>query len=303
MNASVETLGFRCELPVEATAEIPTFVSFASPPVNEVYLSVQFASAVADEAVTLADFWPKLRTAFPGLERQPALPRLDERFDAPSASPFPTIPFPFSGAQPPLRYWFTSTDATRLIQVQPDRFWFNWRRVRETDEYPRYHALRPEFQSASSALLESLPEDRRAGAAIDMCEVGYINHVDARGEINPNSHLPLHRIFSFIGEPPAEALVPVEDMQFQLRSVIRGGDGTPLGRTYLNVVPAFRAADRMPIYVIELTVRGKPSGTTLSDALSFLDRGRALIVKTFRDTTSDEFHDKWGIEEETAHHG
>jgi uncharacterized protein (TIGR04255 family) len=295
--SSFLSIGLLLEPALEAHEIALNSVTFASPPVNEVYLSVQFSTPVADEAVALADFWPLVREEFPQLQRQPPLPRLEERFDAvptPQVLQFP-VPFPLGGG--PQRYWFISADSTRLIQLQPDRLWFNWRRTRETDVYPRYQTLRHEFAGLFSTFLSVLPEDRRAGAAIDMCELGYINHIDARGELNPNSHLPLHRILEFIGEPPTEALSPVEDVQVQLRSVLRGHDRSPLGRMYLNASPAFRAADRMPIYLLELTVRIKPTGATTEDALAALDQGHELVVAAFRDVTTEEFHRVWGLED------
>src|SRR4051812_34284793 len=98
-------------------------VTFERPPVNEVVLSVQFATEVVDEVGMLANFWPQVREAFPLHEKQPPLPPMTEEFGLPSGDG-PQFQF-LQGPMAP-RYWFVSSDKTSLIQVQADRFTLNW---------------------------------------------------------------------------------------------------------------------------------------------------------------------------------
>jgi len=164
-------------LEASRASDIPTPVSFASPPVNEVYLGVQFPGPVADEATTLADFWPRVREDYPTLERQAPIAPAVEDFSVPPAPP--TVPFQVEVSHQPFpqRYWFVSLDGNELIQVQPDRFMLNWRQVQESDEYPRYQTLRPEFERRYETFLEALPEESRTAAVPEWCEVTYINHI------------------------------------------------------------------------------------------------------------------------------
>lgn len=48
--------------------------------------------------------------------------------------------FEISLGPPLIRTWLVSGDDTRLVQLQNDRFFTNWRRRRETDAYPRFHS-------------------------------------------------------------------------------------------------------------------------------------------------------------------
>ncbi len=267
-------------------------MSYTAPPVNEVYLAVQFESPVADERTALAEFWPRVLEQFPGLERQPALPRIGEQFDTPPTPP--PFPFEIGTAAPPQRYWFVSGDSNRLLQVQPDRFLFNWRKVRPEDDYPRYSTLRPEFEQSFATFLDSLPPEKRDGATADWCEIGYINHVEARGD-TAFSHLPLSRVLRFVDQPPSDALAPAEDMQVQFRKVIRDQD-RPTGRLYFTAAAGFRAHDQVPIYVIQLFMRGRPEGNDMNDIVNFFDRGRELIVSGFTEATTQEMHDAWGLQ-------
>lgn len=262
---------------------------------GEVYFSVQFSEAVSDEAFALADFWPQIREEFPGLERHPPVAPIDERFEVPLQGS-PQIGFEFSTGPPPQRYWFISEDGARLVQVQPDRFFFNWRRTSESDEYPRFRNLLPNFEATYLQFTNLAAEARGSSPEPTWCEVGYINHIEARGDEDPQRHLPLHRILRLVTAPEAAALDPIEDMQVQLRSIMRNADEAPVGRMYLSAVPAYRAADQAPIYVMELTVRARPTGATLDDVLALAGRAREMIVTAFRDATTTEMHARWGLE-------
>lgn len=50
-----------------------------------------------------------------------------------------------------------------------------------------------------------------------------------------------------------------------------------------------------PIYVLTLTVRGMASSPDVEGVLEFADYGRDLIVRTFRDITTDEMHKEWQL--------
>ncbi|MDA0159570.1 TIGR04255 family protein [Solirubrobacter ginsenosidimutans] len=280
---------------MEAIGQIRDLVTFERPPLNEVYLSVQFATDVSDEAVALAEFWPLIRADFPTLERHPALPPVEETFDVPPKVGPPNLPFRIGTGAMPQRYWFVSADSTRLVQVQPDRFLFNWRRVRPDDEYPRFRALVPEFERLFEAFVQVLSADQRKAATAAWAEVGYINHVDAPDELRPGGHISLDRIFTFVSKIDATAFDPVEDMQLQVRSTIRDDGDAPLGRIYLSATPAYRNADQMPIYVVELIARGRPGGSEPKDLANFFARGREMVVDAFCSVTTTEMHDAWGL--------
>ena len=276
-----------------ASAQLRDLVTFGRPPVNEVYLSVQFTDDVLDETWALTEFWPRIRDDFPQIERQSAIVRIEERFEVPPVPSMPSFPFQVGTGAPPQRYWFVSQNSTRLVQVQSDRFLFNWRRVRPDDAYPRFRTLLPDFERVFALFLDAMPASRRSAVTADLCEVGYINHIGASAEEDPRHHLPLYRIVQFVTEPDTDALRPIEDMQFQVRSLIRGEDNVPTGRIYVSAVPGYRTADQMPIYVLELTVRGRPAGSELGDLLEFYTQGRERVVTTFDSITTNEMHEAW----------
>lgn len=268
-------------------------VSFAHPPVNEVVLSVQFARPIPDDVLALADFWPKIREDFPNLERQPPIMPASEDFSSPPRQP--PFRFEFGEGAMPQRYWLVSEEGNDLVQFQRDRFLVNWRRQGSETPYPRYDHIRKMFTEIFPVFQESLAPQDKAGLEPEWCEITYINEIDAEPD-SGHGHMELGRILRlFQHRVELEALPPPEDAQFQERFVLRR-DESPFGRFYLNATPAFRSTDGKAVYMVTLLVRGSPQTTDSDGALALFDLGHDQIVRTFRDMTTDEMHDRWGLE-------
>lgn len=276
-------------------ASEPDSVTFERPPVNEVVLSVQLSGVAIDEVGVLADYWPSIRADFPQHQKQPPLPPVVEDFSPPGVQG-PSVGIEFFQGTPPSRYWFSSADDTRLVQVQPDRFAYNWRQISGNESYPRYRELRPEFEARYGAFLDAVAGGVDAPVP-EWCEITYINHVEAKGEV-AGVHGPLSRILRALNPEVTSPTLPViEDTHVQQRfRILDETTGDPIGRFYLTAIPAFRAADAAPIYVITLIARGRPADESMEGVLAFFDRGRSLIVNGFRESTTDEMHELWGLE-------
>lgn len=265
-------------------------VDFERPPLNEVVFSIQFERDVTDEVGILSEFWGKIRADYPGLEKQMPLPPAMESFDAVIQPP--AVQFELLMGAPSQRYWFLSADQTLIVQVQPDRLMFNWRKVVGDEEYPHYDTLAPRFAELIELFLSC--ESVAGNATVGWCELQYVNPVEADGP--ENTHGQLARIVNFLeADPPHEHLPPVEDTQIQQRRRILDENGDPRGRLYLTAVPAVRATDGGRAYVITLLARGRPAKGELPDsAFGFLNEAHDLIVKGFREVTTSEMHERWG---------
>lgn len=260
---------------------------------NEVVLGVQFAGDVIDEVGILSRYLPTIQDEFPGLEKQPPLPPMQEDLAHPPEPGGPQVQF-FQGP-PATRYWFISADGTLLIQVQSDRFILNWRQTEARSEYPRYANLRPAFERHFANFLTHLSGSGDA-SALSFCEVTYINHVEAGGAVPPGTHGPLSHVMRALDpEPVSTSLPPIEDTQLQQRFLINDESGEPCGRLYLSAVPAFRP-DSTPIYVVSLVARGRPTPQTPDGVVPFFDMGRDLIVRGFKESTTPRMHKRWGLQ-------
>jgi uncharacterized protein (TIGR04255 family) len=271
----------------------PRRVDFDYPPLNEVVFSVQFDDAVIDEVGVLSEFWPLIKTEFGRHEKQPPLPPASESFDIPPVLPEPSLRFVQSAL--PVRYWFLNGDGTLIVQVQPDRLMFNWRQVAGDEPYPHYDALQPRFADLLNTFLGCEAVNRDA-ARVGWIELQYVNPIPI--EPTDGTHGQLATILNLlVKDPPREVLPSVEDTQLQQRFRIVTEAGEPQGRLYLTAVPALRQTDHVPLYVITLLARGRPSPGTLEDGVhAFLDKAHDLIVNGFSEVTTDEMHKEWGAQ-------
>ena len=95
---------------------------------------------------------------------------------------------------------------------------------------------------------------------------------------------------------PSDGFLPqAEDVALRFRYVIPDDSGRPIGRLHVVFQPAWRTADNLPIFTMNLTARGKPLRGGVEGAFAFFDLGRRWIVKGFADLTTQAMQDKiWG---------
>ena len=263
-------------------------VDFANPPVAEVSFAVQFAEPVIQPTATLGDFWPRVKDKYSKIELQPPLPPLEESFEVPAQ---PTISFNILGGTEASRYWLIDATDTELIQVQPNRFGYNWRKEPPTEIYPRYQELRPRFEEALGTFLETV-ESLGVHAVPTWCEISYINPIVlvAPGEPRPD----LATILSRIAPQELSDLPRPFNSQFAERFQLVRDDGKPYARFHIEAFPMF-AADNALGYNLTLVMRGQPKTRDLAGVLDFMDEGRRRIVQTFLDMTTDEMHARWNL--------
>lgn len=93
-----------------------------NPPIVEVVCGVVFDELVGLDPLVVGQFWSAKRSVYPKREVHP---------------PVRTQPgFAIHEGVGPVRSWLVSSGDEFVIQIQPDRFYFNWRRKGET--YPRF---------------------------------------------------------------------------------------------------------------------------------------------------------------------
>lgn len=95
---------------------------FKKPPIVEVVMGVFFEPIASLDPMLLGTYWSERRDDFPTRKLAPAVA------DRPGLL--------FSAGVAPTRCWLESDDEQYLVQLQPDRFYFNWRRRHA--EYPRF---------------------------------------------------------------------------------------------------------------------------------------------------------------------
>ena len=118
-------------------------LNFARPPVEEVVLSVLFNPLDRLLAPHLGEIWQEFKKGgFAHIVEQPPLFHAVETFPVLDQEAQLRI-----GNVPPLaRIWFIHETETEIIQVQRDRFTFNWRKTEPHPVYPGFTAVCEKFE-------------------------------------------------------------------------------------------------------------------------------------------------------------
>lgn len=277
-------------------------VDFAYPPVAEVVLAAQFPPETID-LEAYGRFASEIREELPRRTRQPLVPRNEERFEQPSAQP--SIEIRLEGPTDLPRIMFESEDRVELVQLQPHRLTLNWRGAKPGVDYPRYATLRKRFRQLLGRLTVALDEVGQQHR-IELAEVTYVNPIEYPGATTTDhvgqTHPDLASIINRLKRRPNDAFLPeAEDAQLQARWRIPaeavGRAGSPAGRLYLSVTPSLKQREPTPIYLVNLAARVMPRGGSVDRAMKALDVGHEWVVLGFKDLTTTEMHDFWGLRE------
>jgi uncharacterized protein (TIGR04255 family) len=151
--------------PLESLRMARKEVDFTSPPVNEVVFGIVFERPTRLLSAHFGAFWSKIRTRFPSTQDQLPLISLGDTFD------------PNNHLS---RVWFISNDGRRLIQLQHDRFYYNWRRLEsDASDYPEYVNLYKEFSDVTRQFRAFLAEERLTEELnAGQFELSYINMLE-----------------------------------------------------------------------------------------------------------------------------
>jgi len=236
--------------------------------------------------------WRKFRDRFPKIEEHAPLDPMMERFGV-SGPPKPSVHFEMMRKPPVPRCWFLNEAGTELIQVQPDRFAQNWRKIEGDEDYPRYEHIRATFLK-NLATFERFVHDEKIGELKpNQCELTYVNHIVS----GPGwqHHGELGKILTLFETRYTEEFLPeLEEARVSGAYLIPASNGEPLGRLRFSIDSAFRRADNKPIMVLNLVARGRPDGTGTDGVMKFLDTGHEWIVRGFAAMTTAEMHKIWG---------
>lgn len=262
--------------------------SFHEPPVTETALSLQFAPIQGWTLGHFGMFWERVRATLPRIESHP--PLSDEIEDPDSLKP--ASPHISLIRVPELRCWYMSGDQRQIVQLQRNRFVYNWRSMTTDDVYPRYDAfVRPtfleywqEFSSFSAA--EGFPS-----LAVVQCEVTYVNTIPQG--VGWTTPAEWSSVFNLLTPPAANRFLPGPDSgQFGFSYPI----SDRRGRLHIAANHAIASKDGSEAIKLQLTARGKPSSSDLNDILDWIDTGREWVVRGFADITTEKVHQQWGID-------
>ncbi len=251
---------------------------YENPPVVEVALSVQFKELSKFQTPYAGFLWQEFREQYPEFEEKPPLPHIIETFPQPTQ---PTFTASFRDLPPARRVFFVTAAGNNVIQIQPDRFVHNWRKVKDEDEYPRYGQVRGLSLEQWSKFLAFAEKNGLGEVAPDQYELTYVNHMlKADGW---DSLADVGSLFRDVRWASGDRFLPEPEALLHRMSF-------PLpestGRLHVALRQMRRIQDAREVLVLDLTARGFPTGPEAAGReamLLWFDVAREWIVRGFAD--------------------
>lgn len=246
------------------------------PPVVEVACGVLFSTPTPLRTPHIGLYWETIKRDFPRVEEAPPLDPVIENHGAMGVMQFGV------GFLPPIRRnWFVSADGGSLIQVQEDRFLFNWKKAEGADRYPSYDKVIARFDEHLAGFRRVLEKLEVGDVAYRQFELTYFNHItlgrsDSGVDVSEATVLVDHVRAAapdrFLGEPEAINWVNVYALP------------NSEGRLYATAQSA-RAPDGGRIVKLDMTARGIPADPSENRRKAWFDQAHIWITKGFADIT------------------
>lgn len=265
---------------------------YERPPVIELVLGLQFEPLTKMGIVHPGLIWQHFRDRYPNVEQQQPLAPSMEQYDSPQARP-PRMNIELELAATLPRIWFISGDRTRLLQLQRDRFIFNWRQGASEETYPRFAALRAEFVKELAQFQAALEQEDLGTIQPTQCEISYVNEL-----VNPDNRsqrVDLGRTLTTWASPAdSDFPLPPEYVTQEIRYVIPGADGRPTGRLKIALQSVYETKTGHLAYLLHLTAHGAPPEPGVAGVLRFIDVSHDWITRCFTAITTAEMQRVWG---------
>jgi uncharacterized protein (TIGR04255 family) len=259
---------------------------FENPPVIEVVCGIQFAPLTSMLTGHVGSLWDRYKPEYSGISEAAPLPHVIE---APSVQQEQHLKVSVSDTPDLPRTWFVHQDKTSIIQIQRDRFLYNWRKMHASDRYPSNVEVVRRFRAHLNRFTSYLGEFSLGNVSPDQYELTYINHVPlgagwaAHGEIG--RVLP-----DFAWRQSSERFLPTFSM-FNWRTGFLLPDGK--GWLHVSAKTATRRPDNQSILYLELSARGMSQNSSEDTMMEWFETAHEWIVRGFADLTSKEMHTIW----------
>lgn len=259
--------------------------SFTNPPVVEVVFGVTFNLPERLKAAHVGLFFESVRDVFPDLQEVPPI------FAAPP-SPLSFL----SGIFPLPRTQLISESGSVLMQIQGDKFFFNWKSISEHQQYPSYENILPEFMKYFSTFCAFINNATGKALKVTELELVYVNLVNR--ESAEASHMDETWLVDFRREKRADRFLP-KPSDFRWNTTYPISDG--FGTLDVSAYPANRIGSNEPVIRLDVRARGatprirEGKDSFDQDGLKeWLDVAHKWIVRGFLDLTDPQAQQLWG---------
>ena len=255
------------------------------PPVIEVVLGVQFDALPALTNGHLGWFWGDMHEDFPNADDVPPIPPVVEGFGEELPFGFPALGFRHATGDSRLR--MTSTDGTKMIQVQNGWLVANWTKKVDS-RYPGFTGVKTLFDEAMRRFATFLKERELGVIKPNLWEVTYIDHLPVGTVWNTLADLPSVFPGLFGNGQCGSGMNEAVDCTWAWRLAPNPG------RLRLSVQSARTSSEPAQEILLVRSIARGPLGAeiagSLDDALKF---GRQSVVDTFMGLASEKAKQYW----------
>ncbi len=185
------------------------------------------------------------------------------------------------------RVWFEQ--GTRLIQLQSDRFVYNWRKDATTEEpYPGFAELFAEFRERWAQFRDFAARTFQLPLHIEELSLTYVNQIRSADGMEPP-------IFNFRAEPLTDDLPKPEHWVSQLRFALveENAQLTISARPAIYLV----TQERMTQLDVVVGSRDAPPAEDTEQFYFWFDAAHSLVHRGFKGLVRKEWRAKWGFAE------
>lgn len=260
---------------------------FRNPPIFEQAIALTYERIRDYGMVDPGLFWALVRDRFPQSETAPRLPTAVELFDGQdqqlTLTAVPSLQLPRTVFKDPVH--------GELLQLQDDKFVFNWVRPSEDAQYPRFELTSArlwEFYEVWSEFIRGLHGE---APQLRQCELTNVNIIP----VNSFGHDFNDMNRAFVVDPfdwNVPGLVAETYIRQRVHLMV-DDDSQPLGRLHSSISPVF-GSDGEKAFQFELTARSAPTIKSLEDARNFFDRAHMMINGAFVASVTKQMRDFWG---------
>lgn len=244
--------------------------SYVAPPLAEVACGFAFTLLPNFKIPHFGLFWSYIRNEYPKIEHAAPL-AADEGIPVDEAT---GLPLP--------RVWFIDKSDTRLVQLQPNRVYVNWRSRPHDTKYPRYEQIMGSLRGAIKAL-GTLAEDAGLGSIVPQAgELTYVNHFSPGQDVGAFMESTFK---DFCWQRDGRRFLPLpHEVSWRSNFTMPGEGGVLRVRLY----PARRQENNEALYVLELSAKSARQYKNIDEVLPWFDLAHEWIVKGFTDLTTEK---------------
>lgn len=266
----------------------PIRPKFTNPPLVERAITVIFERI----DLSLGDyglFWSSIIEAFPRSEAVAPLPSEIERYEGvrPAQQRFELL----DAATLP-RGFFRNPEKGELVQLQPDRFGFNWIKTGDDDCYPHSEAVLSKFYDLFQKF-QTFAAGRGLGPIKPVqCEITNVNLIPV-ADIGDN-FADLRTILKMADYAVPEDFLKMESQILGAKHLMLDDDGAIIGRVHSLGQPSIRLETNDLAYRLDVTARGAPLGEGPQGIELFYEKAVSAVNAVFLASITQSGRHFWG---------